>query len=206
MSLKTLVAVNDINNLSDARYCAGMGVDIIGFCLSEGKPGSMSPTAVKEIAGWVSGVKIAGEFLDEPAEIINELIEVCGLHMVQLNEPYLLDDITRIQVPVIQKVIINKDTDESELLGFLQLYQNSVRYFLITSNDFTAIDETNTPLLIDLAQQFPILLGFGIHKENILEVIAKVNMAGIGLKGGNEIKPGLKSFDELSLILEELED
>jgi phosphoribosylanthranilate isomerase len=206
MNLKTLVAVNNINNLSDARYCAGMGVDILGFCLTEDKPGYMSPTAIKEIAGWVSGVKIAGEFLDEPIDIINDLVDVCGLHLVQLNELYLLDDISRIKVPVIQRVVINKDTDETELVDSLRLYQNKVRYFLITTDDFTGIDETNSRFLADLAKQFLILLGFGITKEGVLNILEEVNPAGIALKGGHEIKPGLKTFDELSEILEELED
>jgi phosphoribosylanthranilate isomerase len=206
MNLKTLVAVNNINNLSDARYCAGMGVDILGFCLTEDKPGYMSPVAIKEIAGWVSGVKIAGEFLDEPIDIINDLVDVCGLHLVQLNELYLLDDISRIKVPVIQRVVINKDTDETELVESLRLYQNKVRYFLITTDDFTGIDETNSRFLADLAKQFLILLGFGITKEGVLNILEEVNPAGIALKGGHEIKPGLKTFDELSEILEELED
>ncbi|GEO03645.1 hypothetical protein AAE02nite_13090 [Adhaeribacter aerolatus] len=206
MNLKTLVAVNNINNLSDARYCAGMGVDILGFCLSEGQPGYTSPTAVKEIAGWVSGIKLAGEFLDEAPDLINELVDTCGLHLVQLNQPYLLDDISAIKVPVIQRVLINKDTDESELVDYFRVYQNKIRYFLIATDDFNGIDETNIPFLADLARSFPILIGFGISKENILNLLEEVNPAGIALKGGHEIKPGLKTFDELSHILEELED
>jgi phosphoribosylanthranilate isomerase len=31
MPLKTFVKVGCITNLSDARYCAGMGVDMLGF-------------------------------------------------------------------------------------------------------------------------------------------------------------------------------
>ena len=206
MNLKTLVAVNNINNLSDARYCAGMGVDILGFCLSEGQTGYLAPTAIKEIASWVSGVKLAGEFLNEPVDLINELVEVCGLHLVQLNLPYLLDDISRIKVPVIQRIVVNKDTDESHLIESLRIYQNQIRYFLISTNDFTAIDETNIQFLTDLANQFPVLLGFGISKNNILNTLQKINPAGIALLGGHEIKPGLKDFDALSEILEELED
>ena len=31
--LKTIVKVSEVNNLSDARYCAGMGVEYIGFSM-----------------------------------------------------------------------------------------------------------------------------------------------------------------------------
>ena len=33
--LKTQVKVSSITNLSDARYCAGMGVDLLGFPIQE---------------------------------------------------------------------------------------------------------------------------------------------------------------------------
>ena len=33
--LKTLIKVSNINNLSDARYCAGMGVEMLGFSMDE---------------------------------------------------------------------------------------------------------------------------------------------------------------------------
>ncbi len=35
MALKTIVKVGNITNLSDARYCAVMGVDMLGFCLNK---------------------------------------------------------------------------------------------------------------------------------------------------------------------------
>ena len=35
MALKTSVIINEVINLSDARYCAGMGVDYIGFRIDE---------------------------------------------------------------------------------------------------------------------------------------------------------------------------
>ena len=39
MSLQTFVKVGEITNLSDARYCAGMGVDLLGFNVVENTPG-----------------------------------------------------------------------------------------------------------------------------------------------------------------------
>ena len=60
MALKTFVKISSVNNLSDARYCAGMGVDIIGFDLHEGSDHYVSPSKFKEIERWISGVKLAG--------------------------------------------------------------------------------------------------------------------------------------------------
>ncbi|WP_026464500.1 hypothetical protein [Adhaeribacter aquaticus] len=206
MALKTLVAVTNINNLSDARYCAGMGADIISFCLTEGKEGFLKPTEVKEIAGWLAGVQFAGEFEKVPVETINEIAQSCALDMVQLNSTYFLDDIVNIELPIIQRILIDKDTIETDLMEMLALYQSHVDYFLLDSKDFEEIDETNIQLLKDLANEFPILLGFGLHKENVFTVLENINPRGLALKGGHEIKPGLKNFDELADILELLEE
>ncbi|PIQ21122.1 MAG: hypothetical protein COW65_10980 [Cytophagales bacterium CG18_big_fil_WC_8_21_14_2_50_42_9] len=206
MALNTLTLVSQINNLSDARYCAGMGVDILSFVLTEGQAGYLAPDAINDIAGWIAGVQIAGEFYDSQAEEINQLAEICNLSQALLTSIYLVDELTMIKVPVIQQLIINKDTIEEEFIRNLEVYKDYVSSFLINSDDFTTIDETIIPFLKDIASQFPIILGFGLNKENVLLVAEQVKPMGIALQGGQEIKPGLKSFDALADILELLEE
>ena len=205
MALNTSVIVNGINNLSDARFCAGMGVDMMGFCLEPQRPGYVSPEDFKEITGWVSGVQLVGEFGQSSAEEINEAAGQYGLHLVQLNNLYLVYELQEIKQPIIQRLLVNKDTIESELIELMELYQEEVKYFLISSDDFTDIDETNIKFLQDLASLYPVLVGFGIRKENVREILQTVQPQGIGLYGGSEIKPGLKDFDALQDIFEELE-
>ncbi len=206
MGLRTSVIVNGVNNLSDARFCAGMGVDVIGFNLRLDSPERIAPETLKEIAGWVSGVQLAGEFTRAKPDVINELAEEFNLDLIQLDTPYLIDEIEEISRPVIQKVYINKDTVESELIEMMELYSPVVQAFLIYSTDFTTIDDTNTRLLKSVAKKFPIIIGFGLDKDNVNMILDKVKPTGIGLQGGQEIKPGLKDFDELQDIFEMIED
>ena len=206
MGLRTSVIVNGINNLSDARYCAGMGVDIIGFNLKLDDPERVRPETLKEITGWVSGVHIAGEYTRARPEMINDMAEEFGLDYIQLDTPYLIDEIEEINCPVIQKIFINKDTVESELLEMMELYSPVVHAFIIYSDDFSSVDETNMKFLKSLAKQFKVYIGFGIDKSNITAILTKIKPAGIGLHGGHEIKPGLKDFDELQEIFEEIEE
>lgn len=206
MALITSVIVNGINNLSDARYCAGMGVDMVGFSLDDTQTDYISPKEVSEIAGWVAGVKLVGEFKKTSVEQINEVIETCQLDYVQLNKQYLIDEIQQINRPVIQRARFTKDTIESELVEEMHLYKDHVAYFLIFSDDYNTIDETNLRFLQDLARDFNVIIGFGIHKENVMEILKQINPAGIGLHGGQEIKPGLKEFDTLQEIFDVLEE
>ena len=206
MGLRTSVIVNGINNLSDARYCAGMGVDIIGFNLKLDDPERVQPATLKEITGWVSGVNIAGEFTRAKPEIINDMSEEFGLDYIQLNTPYLIDEIEEINLPVIQKIFINKDTVESELLEMMELYSPVVHAFIVFSDDFQKVDDTNVKFLKSIAKDFNVYIGFGIDKDNISKILDKIKPAGIGLQGGHEIKPGLKDFDELQEIFEKIEE
>ena len=206
MALKTTVLVNGINNLSDARYCAGMGADMMGFNLDNHTPNHLTEEAFKEITGWVAGIQLVGEFDEAAAAEINEKAFNLNLDYIQLNKTYLLDEIRKIEKPVIQKVYVNKDTIESELAEMLDLYKDDVAYFLVYSNDFAIIDDTNIRFLTDLANGYKIIVGFGIEKENLENVLIQINPAGLGLQGSDEIKPGLKTYDELEEIFEALEE
>ena len=57
MLQKPLIYVSRITNLSDARYCAGMGVDMIGFVIDPIDADYVSPSLYQEIIGWISGPK-----------------------------------------------------------------------------------------------------------------------------------------------------
>ena len=88
----------------------------------------------------------------------------------------------------------------------LELYHADVDCFLVYSNDFTTVDETNCRLLHDLAKLYKVIIGFGVEKSNLNYILDEVKPFGIGLQGSDEIRPGLKTFDELEEIFEALEE
>jgi phosphoribosylanthranilate isomerase len=61
MSLKAYTKVGALSNLGDVRYCAGMGVDMIGFQVIPGHPDYLEPSRFQEIRGWVSGPLFVAE-------------------------------------------------------------------------------------------------------------------------------------------------
>lgn len=206
MALNTIVLVNQITNLSDARYCAGMGVEMLGFKLQPEHPQHITPQEFKEISGWVSGVKLVGEVQELPTQEVEEILLNYKVDMLQLNSLYLIEELDELPLPIILRVMIDKDTVEENLLGLLELYHPHVEYFLIDSDDFRSIDETNYKFLRDISKSYPIIIGFGLTKENTREALDMIHPAGIALKGSEEIRPGFKNFDELEEIFEQLED
>lgn len=60
--LQRQVLVRNISNLTDARYCAGMGVHILLFSPDRSL---ISWEEIKEISQWLSGIEIGIEWKEE---------------------------------------------------------------------------------------------------------------------------------------------
>lgn len=167
--LKTTVYISDINNLSDARYCAGMMVDYLGFNIDK-----IGIEEFREITQWVEGTIVA-EFDKIDTDKINTVIEEFKLDYVALNTDSIPKGINT-------KVILlsNESNTECEF----QIVNNKS-----INNNFSS------PVLVS-----------GDYKPNEIEsILAQPNVKGICLKGGDEIRPGQRDFDEMADILEALE-
>lgn len=81
MSLKTKVKVGNITNLSDARYCAGMGVDWLGFPIE-----SVNPKTFAEITSWVTGPQF---MIELKAGTVPESLYEYGVELIQVDSDLL---------------------------------------------------------------------------------------------------------------------
>jgi phosphoribosylanthranilate isomerase len=53
--LTKTVKISNVTNLSDARYCAGMGVEMLGFSIDEDSPNYISPKNSRiSVPGWLA--------------------------------------------------------------------------------------------------------------------------------------------------------
>ncbi len=203
--------VRGINNLSDARYCAGMGADGLIFTLDPSLPGAVTPELIRELAGWVSGVELIGEFTPAtPYPAINELVQTCGLSRVLLlyDEPYAVEFFkpALLAVPVIVEVspeIIFDAYERDAMTSGLASHFPAGFGLAIEADSFLpnqgsyqeAARPTSRPSLWLSGQLTP---------NTALQSIG-LGLAGLILPGGDEIKPGLRDFTELEAIFEALE-
>lgn len=199
MSLKTLVKVSNITNLSDARYCAGMGVEMIGFVMDKFSADYTSPEKLKEIKSWVAGVQVVGETQSADYEEIKALVEAYEIDVLQISEAGLLPQIADLRKPIILKL----EFESAYLEDYLERYSQFVEFFLVDGGDFSDFARYT---LKEYSFNYPIVLDFGITAENVNELLEEMQIKGIALKGSNEIRPGYKDYDELSEILEVLEE
>ncbi|PWK29206.1 phosphoribosylanthranilate isomerase [Arcicella aurantiaca] len=195
--LKTTVKVSNLNNLSDARYCAGMGVEMLGFSMDE-----LDFEKFKEMRGWLAGVQIVGETDSQDVKKIIELNEQYQPDLIQISDETLVAELQRIGKPIIMKV----DFATANLPALFQTLKGNVEYFLLeNSDDFGVIDNDVLSQIDAWSFQYPIILGFGVKESNANDLLEQTQLSGLALTGGNEIRPGFGDFDELMNTLEALE-
>lgn len=179
MPLKTLVKVGKITNLSDARYCAGMNVDMLGFRVVEGTDGYVSPAEFQEIRGWFSGPRVVAEvyglrsteqFHKILADYRPDIIELSQeeLSSVDTNLPLLFRSDGAIPAKSLYGIITSQPKDTRKPAGVLL---------------FTTVDDP----------------------ARLNELLDQHAVDGIVLSGTAETSPGLKDYDHLADVLEKLE-
>jgi len=181
MNFLTKIKLSRLNNLSDARFAAAAGIEYISFCFDQHNERYISPAHAKQIMDWLAGVQCIGEFVNEPVETINEVCKLINLHMVQVKGIYTAADIAKIEVPVIWET--EGDVPAPGGVFAVQvIYQNKIS---LPAGDVKTIihftDETT---------------------QTIKEVIENHRPFAISFTGGDEDKPGLRDFSELSEVLE----
>ena len=105
---------------------------------------------------------------------------------------------------LILKQNIKEVDDLEDLIAKSQSYSDhDVTLHLVSET--LQLDDSILEKIKALAEKCQVLLGFGLEANSIENIIEKTKVRGISLQGGDEIKPGLKDFDELADILEALE-
>ena len=205
MALKTRVKISNVTNLSDARYCAGMGVDMLGFSMDADSPNYIDPKKFDEIKSWVAGVQIVGETTAIDPEIIEQLLSTYQPEVLQIDEAALLPYISTFGKPLILRVDLAQLTLD-QLDTLFQTGITGADYVLLENNGPLHLDPDLKTALQRLAAQYPVLLGTGISAENVHDLLADLPVQGIALSGGDEERPGSKEFGELMDILEAIEE
>jgi phosphoribosylanthranilate isomerase len=200
MPLKTKVKVGNITNLSDARYCAGMGVDLLGFPLKNTDGSPLSPGKFTDITGWVSGPAFVLETGDANLAEVYQTIASYPAQYIELDASQL----DRFDPAYIEKLIVSVDIHHWEKWkNKIIQAKDSIAYLLIR-NDREGNPTDVKSLMEEMAQSCAVLLGFGVVKETLADVL-QLPIAGISLRGSDEEKPGVKEY-HLADILEALDE
>jgi phosphoribosylanthranilate isomerase len=205
--LSRTVKISNVTNLSDARYCAGMGVEMLGFSIDEDSPNYISPKKFEEICSWLAGVQLVAETSQSDPELLLKSLANYPVHYVQVESPGLLTYLqSELTLPLILRVSV--DTyDSNDIVSIFSRYGDSVAFFLLESDAETALTQEWIQVLSGPAKGYPTLIGFGLEDETTVNRLTETfPEIGIALRGSEEIRPGYKDFGSMMDILEALEE
>ncbi len=181
MALKRIVKVGNITNLSEARYCSGMGVDMLGFRVIEGQENHLPAATYQEIKGWIAGPKVVAELYGLiDASVLDKIIEDYQPDLLEVSAkeiPYLPKDLA---IPILYFGEVNESLNHVKV------------EFVIRSAE---VPESIFPVLSPCA-----------NESELAAILQNPSIKGIVLKGSPEEKPGQQDYDHLADILEALEE
>ena len=195
-----------ITNLTDARYCAGAGVDFLGFIQYEKSPRYVEPSMAHDIIEWLYGPETVGVFVDAPIEIVNERVDEVGFSMIQLHGHETPWECSQIKVPVIKALRVRPGDDPDQLRARMTEYVPYVNYFLLDTYHETAYGGTGQSfdwtIAQTLAKDFPIFIAGGLNPENVTRAMKITQPFAVDVSSGVEESPGQKDLDKLTAFIE----
>lgn len=205
MALSTFVKISQVNNLSDARYCAGMGVAMLGFNLEPGTVHYVAPEKFRELSEWVAGVSFVAEFSQASPDTIIRLLPEYPVDYLQTDIAEHLEPLQKIGLPLILRIPVSSATSVESVEKIVAEHQDQVAFFILESESQLGLPKPLMDNILSLSTQFPLVVDLGGNSDTIQQMLKAYPLKGIALKGGEEIRAGYKDFEELADILEALE-
>jgi phosphoribosylanthranilate isomerase len=208
--LKLKIKASHITNLTDARYFAAKEVEWLSFNFAEKTENYIEPMRARAMFPWVEVPHIVGEFEGFDADAVNFYADNWGLKAVKIDEK---TDVLSVKSDYILKEIIVDTTTTADILrGLLLPLADKVAAFQLNFEahnlSFGDFKDNKYPLSIkglsSLCNDFNIILAIDFTLDELDEII-NLNPFGVSLKGGEEERIGVKSYDELDDIFDKLE-
>lgn len=204
---KVRVKVCGLTDPEEAREIAGIGVDAIGLVFAK-SPRQVDAHTARQIVGALPPfVQAVGVFVDEEPGRIRELIDYCGLDLVQLHG-HEGPDVCRVFAPRVIKAV--RLQSRADIHGLIP-YQEVVRAFLLDTWSPCAPGGTGETFDWSLAVEAkemlfrPIILAGGLRPENCAEAIGVVYPWGVDVSSGVELTPGKKDMKRVRWFIETVE-
>jgi phosphoribosylanthranilate isomerase len=203
--LTTKIKATQIQHLTDARYFAAWYVDWLGFALNKESESYVTPKQLQDMRGWLSGVAAVGEFgfSDTGPEIV-EAAKTLELDAVELPHFYELSQAQIIRAegcPIFKNI---KISDWATAFAEAALWQSITEIFILYTQLQNADDYAQ---LAAFSAKFPTILHYYPSPQELMPLLERLpHLKGLQLVGGEEERVGLKSFDQLDEIFEQLQE
>ncbi|MCK5233091.1 MAG: phosphoribosylanthranilate isomerase [Desulfobulbaceae bacterium] len=205
MNVRTRIKVCGMTDKSEVADTVAAGVDALGFIFVKESPRKVEPDKVRAIVGDLPPfVDAVGVFVDEKAEVVDEIVQYCGLTMVQLHGAESPEYCEKISTRAVKAFRVGPESTKSDLTP----YEGKIAAFLLDTYSKKAAGGTGKTFDWRLVEAinppgFVILAG-GLTPDNVGEAIKQVRPLAVDVNSGVETMPGKKDINEIRRFVEEV--
>jgi phosphoribosylanthranilate isomerase len=181
----------------EAKAVAEAGANALGLVFAK-SPRKIYPDRAREIVENLPPmVQTVGVFVNESSEKIRQIIDYCGLDLVQLHGEETPETCKQLAPRVIKAWRIRTRADIQDLLP----YQEFVKAFLLDAWSPKVHGGTGETFDWSIAIEAkkvlsrPIILAGGLRPENVARAVKQVRPWGVDVSSGVENAPGKKNMD-----------
>ena len=214
MEHKPKLYATDVRHLTDARYFAAQGVDYLSANMEKGNIAALTAEQFNEIKAWLSGVEFAPElasFLQlEQAKALIESVNAKTVVLPYAVPPVGLKD-DGSDYYIIQKLnLLAYSTSPwvaaREMARFYKDLVKTDAFFIDLTDfgDFILNMETINQLKLT-NKEFNCFFMFDMPLPSLKRILNKIPLYGIAVRGAEEERLGVKSFEQLNNFFEMLE-
>ncbi len=205
---RTRIKVCGMTQLSQAKAAVEAGVDALGFIFASKSPRNIDPeNARKIIATLPPFVDAVGVFVNEDQEVVEEIVNFCGLTVIQLHGSESVDYCEKFTYRIMKALSVGSDGLVGNNLD-MNSYADVVSGFLFDTYhkdlaggsgvafDWNILDTVKPP--------GPLILAGGLSPENVRKAVQRVRPFAVDVNSGVEIEPGIKNIDKIRQVVSEV--
>jgi phosphoribosylanthranilate isomerase len=198
----TEIKICGITSREDALFAAACGVEALGFIFYPPSPRHIVPAMARQIiAALPAEVVKVGVFVNQPAPAVQQIVDFCGLDLIQLH-----GDETPEYCRQFPRTRLIKAVFLSTIADLARLDQYRTRAILVdarTPDKYGGTGKTaDWGLAARVKERYPLILSGGLNEENIAQALAMPSPAAVDINSGVESAPGRKDREKVRRILE----
>jgi phosphoribosylanthranilate isomerase len=198
------VKICGITKPDQARTCVDLGADAVGLIFYPKSPRFVDQKTARAVCAalppWVAAV---GVFVDEPLEIITEIVRSCGLTAVQLHgreTPDLVQQLAGQSITVIKALYVEGEPSMHAAGTFpAHAFLIECKKGILPGGNAMIWDWTAAR---NFGQHHPLVLAGGLDPENIGNAIHDAAPDAVDVSSGVEASPGVKDMKKVERFLQ----
>jgi len=209
---RTRIKICGMTQMAEARAAVQAGVDALGFIFFAKSPRNITPDQAREIIATLPPfVDAVGVFVNEELDHVRELVQYCGLTVVQLHGIESPEYCEKVGGRILKAFSVRPGEggglEPANGLAFAP-YADKVKGFLLDTFHPAVAGGSGQAfdwdLLANSRPPGPLILAGGLSAANVGEAVRRVRPFAVDVNSGVEVAPGIKDIEQIRQVVAEV--